>query len=54
MDDNTAAAYIESMLNAYRSGGVTADSSNDKYRLIWVSEMDVIALEKAKDALKGK
>lgn len=52
MDNETAIAYIESMLSAYYTSHVV-DNNNPAYRMIWVSENDSIALETALKSLKS-
>lgn len=52
MDNETAIAYIESMLSAYYTSHIV-DNNNPAYRMIWVSENDSIALETALKNLKS-
>lgn len=51
MDNETAIAYIESMLSAYYTSHIV-ENNNPAYRMIWVSENDSIALETALKSLK--
>ena len=52
MDNETAIAYLESILSAYYASTIV-ENNNPAYRMIWVSENDSIALETALKSLKS-